>query len=214
VEALAAGLRRERLTGPLVVDYSRASFGTYLRYSFLAELQRAGIEFTFPPGDENLNRFGRERCEEGDAVGRIVLADAGGDPVARDGEVVLAHVDEFSDADQAELADLDRRFADWLRDGTVDVDVDAVEYLTGQEQPGLRAVLSTPDLPATGLAVPLAPLRAWGLLGVLPDLDDDFDDWNDLQTRSAADEVTILLAPAVDPPDDTGRPVKAAACVD
>jgi hypothetical protein len=90
VEELAAGLRREQVTGPLVVDYSRASFGTYLRYSFLAELQRAGIEFTFPPGDENLNRFGRDRCEEGGAVGRIVLADAGGDPAVRAGEVVLA----------------------------------------------------------------------------------------------------------------------------
>ncbi len=214
VEELAAGLRREQVTGPLVVDYSRASFGTYVRYSFLAELQRAGIEFTFPPGDENLNRFGRERCEEGDAVGRIVLADSGGDPTARDGERVLAHVDEFSAGDEAELVELDRRFGDRLRDGTVDVDVDAVEYLTAQEQPGLRAVLSTPNLPATGLAVPLAPLRAWGLLEVPPELDDDFDRWNDLHTRSDVEDVTILLAPAVDPLDDTGQPVRAAACVD
>jgi hypothetical protein len=214
VEELAAGLREEQVAGPLVVDYGRASFGTYTRYTFLAELQRAGIEFTFPPGDENLNRFGRERCEEGQAVGRIVLADAGGDPVPRDGEVVLAHVDEFSDTDQADLEALDRRFGEWLRDGTVGVELGGLEYLAGRELPELQAVLTTPGHPATGLASFLSPWRMWGVIRVPADLDDDFDRWDDLQLRSTIEDVTILLAPAVDPLDDTGLPVKAAACVD
>jgi hypothetical protein len=214
VEALAAGLRREQVRGPLVVDYRRSSFGTYLRYTFLAELQRAGIEFTFPPGDENLNRFGRERCEEGQAVARIVLADAGGDPVVRDGEVVLAHVDEFTDAAHADLDELDEQFGDWLRDGTIDLDVDRLEFFAGGEVPGLRGVLSTPGLPATGLASLLAPWRAWDLIGIPADLGDDFARWNDLQTRSAVDDVTILLAPTDDPLDRTNVPVRAAACVD
>ncbi len=42
----------------VIVDHTRASFGDYVSYSFLAELQRAGIEFTFPAGSRNLDRFG------------------------------------------------------------------------------------------------------------------------------------------------------------
>jgi len=213
VEELAAGLRRESVTGPLLVD-DRASFSNYLRYIILAELQRAGIEFTFAPGDSNLNRFGGDRCEEGQAVGRIVLADAGGDAVVRAGEVELVDVDGFSDTDQADLAALDRRFGDWLRDGQVELDVELLEYMTGREQTGLRAVLSSPSLPATGLARSLAPLRAWGLIGIPEDLEDDFDRWDDLETRSEVEDVTILLAPVDDPLDQTNLPVQVAACVD
>ena len=142
VEQLATGLRRHAVTGPVVVDYSRASFGNYLRYVFLAELQRAGIEFTFPPEDENINRFGRRRCDDGDAVTRIVLADSGGDPVARPGESVLAHVDEFSPDEQRELVELDRRFGDTLRDGTIELDLGGARV---PERRGARSSLGAVD---------------------------------------------------------------------
>jgi hypothetical protein len=101
-----------------------------------------------------------------------------------------------------------------MRDGTVGIDIERLEYFAGGDQPELRAVMSIPGRPATGLGSALAPWRAWDLIEIPAELDDDFDAWNDLQTRSAADDVTILLAPAVDPRDDTGRPVHAAACVD
>ena len=49
------GLRRYGVTGPVAIDNaSRAAFGSYVPYSFLAELQEAGIEFTFPADDGNL----------------------------------------------------------------------------------------------------------------------------------------------------------------
>ena len=214
VDELASGLRRHDVTGPVVVDYSRSTFGTYVGYVLLAELQRAGVEFTFDAEDLNLNRFGRQRCEQGDAVNRIVLADAGGDPVARDGETVLAHVDAFTDADRAELIDLDRRFGDWLRDGSVEFDLGGLEYFAGGPLPGLDAVLTTPGQPATGLARTLAPWQAWGLIHMPRDLRAAFERWIDLHTRSVLEDVTILLAPIPRDDDESGWPVRAASCVD
>jgi hypothetical protein len=213
VDELARGLRRHDVTGPLVVDYSRATFGNYLAYVFLVELHRAGIEFTFPAGDTNLERFGRERCERGQATGRIVLADAGGDPIARDGEVMLADVDAFTDADAAELAALERAFGGWLRDGTVDVDLAGVQYLAGRELAELREVLSTPGRSATGLAALLGTYPDWGVVDVPRHLRDDYDRWIELQTRSAVDDVTILLAPPSLVDRQPGAPVLAVSCL-
>jgi hypothetical protein len=210
VEQLATGLRRHAVTGPVVVDYSRASFGTYLRYVFLAELQRADIEFLFPPDDENINRFGRRRCDDGDAVSRIVLADAGGDPLARPGESILAHVDEFSADDERELAGIERRFGDALRDGTVELDVEGFEFLTGELPRDLRDVLSTPGRAATGLASTIAFTRSWGVSEMSADLHHELDRWIDLQERAAVEDVTILLAPR---DDGGGRPVTAVGCL-
>ena len=39
-----------------------ASFDSYVRTVFLAELQRAGIGFVFEPGSGNIDRFGTGRC--------------------------------------------------------------------------------------------------------------------------------------------------------
>jgi hypothetical protein len=213
VDQFAAGLRRYGVRGPVLVDNaSRAAFGSYVPYTFLAELQAAGIEFTFAPGDGNLFRFGSERCEDGDATARIVLADAGGDPQPRDGEVVLAHVDAFTDADAAELAQLDRRFGDGLRDGTLDLDLPAFERRAGREVPELRAVLSTPGLTATGLASTIAQASEFGVLDLPDDFAADVDRWVDLQIRSTAEDVTILLSPL--PTATTGDgPVHATACL-
>ncbi len=139
LDQFAAGLRSYDVTGPVLVDNaSRAAFGSYVPYSFLAELQAAGIDFTFAPDDGNLLRFGLERCERGEATARIVLADAGGDPRPRDGEVVLAHVDVFTDLDASELADLDLRFGNGLRDGSLDLDLAEFERQAGREVPELR----------------------------------------------------------------------------
>jgi hypothetical protein len=213
VEELAAGLRLGNVRGPVVVDYSRSSFGTYLRYIFLAELQDAGVEFTFPPDDRNLDRFGHERCEHGRASAGIILADAGGDPVPRDDEMVLAHVDAFTEADAADLAALDRSFGNWLRDRTVDIDVASFEFLAGHQVPELRQVLSSPGMPATGLATTIAPSIAWGVVDIPADLNDDFDRWVDLQTRAAVEDVTILLGPVAATRGTVNSPVLAVTCL-
>jgi hypothetical protein len=211
VDQLGSAIRRSGITGPVLVDGRRSSFGNDLGYSVLAELQDAGVEFTFRPGDQNVDRFGRRRCDEGRAETRIVLADAGGDPAPREGETVLAHVDGFSDADAAELEALDRRFGEWLRDGSVDLDVSTLEYLAGRELPELQ-VLETPGRSATGLAALLGPWPNWGVLDVPAELEDEFNRWIDLQKRSTADIVTVLLAPMPER-DHTASPVSATACL-
>jgi hypothetical protein len=214
VDRFAAGLRRYGVSGPVVVDNaSRAAFGSYVPYTFLAELQAAGIEFTFAPGDGNLLRFGRARCERGEASARIVLADGSGDRRPHDGEVVLAHVDGFTDSDAAELAELDRRFGDGLRDGSIDLDLAEFERRAGREVPELRAVLSTPGLSATGLASMIAVASELGVLEMPQELGDDVDDWVDLQIRSTAEDVTILLSP-IPVADALGDgPVRARSCL-
>jgi hypothetical protein len=206
VDALRVWLPLHDVTGPLLVDYSRASFGTYVRYTILAELQRAGIDFVFPPGDENLRRFGAHRCASGAELTRLVLADSGGDPRAGHGDVVVAQIDAFGDADRAELEAFDATFGDRLRDGSVTVDTDLLEFLSGRTWHALRRVLSSPGMPATGLAGSLAPWIASDALDVPQDVDDDFDRWVDLELRSRRDEVTILLAPP------SGSAAAVAAC--
>jgi hypothetical protein len=213
LEQLANSLERYAITGPLEVDYTRGTFVSYLGWVFLAELQRAEIAFTFPADDDNVYRYGHARCEHGQAEGRIVLADAGGDPTPRDGEVVLAHVDAFTSSDEAELHLLDRRFGGWLRDRTVGIDLSLVEFLGGPEMWGLRPILSSPGTPARGMASVLSVGSAWGAIDVPPELSDELDRWVDLQVRSAADEVTILLSPAVTDDDRGTRRVLAVACL-
>jgi hypothetical protein len=159
-----------------------------------------------------VDRLGRRRCDEGRAATRIILADAGRDPARREGETVLAHVDGFSDADAAALEALDRQFGDWLRDGSVDLDVPTLEYLAGRELPELRQVLETPGRSATGLAALLGPWPNWGVLDVPAELEDEFDRWIDLQKRSTADIVTVLLAPMPEQ-DQAASPVSATACL-
>jgi hypothetical protein len=215
VDQFAAGLRRYGVTGPVLVDNAtRTAFLSYARYTFLAELQEAGVEFAFAPDDRNLLRFGLERCEHGEATARIVLADAAGDPRPHAGEVVLAHVDAFTDNDAAELADLDRRFGDGLRDRSLDLDLAEFERRAGREPPPeLRAVLSTPGLSATGLASTIAEASELGVLDMPDEFGDDVDEWVDLQIRSTAEDVTILLSPPPAAATLGDGPVHAMSCL-
>ena len=159
-----------------------------------------------------MSRFGQDRCEHGQATGRLVLADAGGDPVPRPGETVLVHVDAFSDADAAELEELDRDFGEWLREGTVILDGDGYESLFEAPPPGYAEIMGTPGRPATGLAPSVATAQLFGLVEMPGHLDDDYERWVDLQTRAGVDDVTILLAPP-SPVEDPGGPASTPSPV-
>jgi hypothetical protein len=121
-------------------------------------------------------------------------------------------VDGFSEPDAAELEALDRRFGDWLRDGSVGVDAATLEYVAGRELPELRDVLETPGRSATGLAALLGRWPDWGVVDVPAELEGEYDRWIDLQKRSTADNVTVLLAP-VSGREHGAPPVSAAACL-
>ena len=79
----------------------------------------------------------------------------------------------------------------------------------------LRIVLGLFVLSAAGLAQTLAQANAAGVLDVPADLRPDLARWVDLQVRSTAEDVTVLLSPL--PVADTaveGGPVHATSCVD
>jgi hypothetical protein len=135
-------------------------------------------------------------------LSRIFLVDIGGYAEPAQGEAVLAHVDAFTDDDEAALDALDQQFGDWLRDGTVLVDLPMLEFLDGRQNLALRRVrvMSSPDQPASGLAATVRRWTAWGVVDLDGKQHDELDRWVDLQVRSRMEDVTILLVP-----NSTGR---------
>ena len=100
------------------VDLSRAFFGNNYPFVMLVELQRAGIEFRFPPGNRNLLRFGESRCAESGRYQRLLLI-SGHDPDLVPGSTVIAEVVAITDDELAEYVDLQAHFGELLRDGSV-----------------------------------------------------------------------------------------------
>ncbi len=174
------------------VDLSRAFFANDYPYVMLAELQRAGIEFHFVPESRNLNRFGESRCAEAGRHDRVLLI-SGPEPRLAPGSTVIAEVAGISDAELDEYADLQERFGDLLREGAIDVDGAALDALGEESTKELRTVLTTPDLPAAGLARHLDGWRRSGLVTIPQDQRDAFDRWFELEQRSSADYQTIVI---------------------
>lgn len=87
-------LARTGLEGPVLVDFERDAAFTTHRYSFLAELQSRGIEFTFEPHTADLRRFGERRCERGTARHRLYLVSGGPPGPLGEGQRVLARTRE------------------------------------------------------------------------------------------------------------------------
>ncbi|MBX3287350.1 MAG: hypothetical protein KF703_18525 [Actinobacteria bacterium] len=91
-----AALDRSGLEGPVVVDFDRdLDFSTH-RYSFLAELQSRGIEFTFDARTADLRRFGDRRCERGKARYRLFVLSGGALGTLEEGQLVLARTREVT----------------------------------------------------------------------------------------------------------------------
>jgi len=196
VDELRASLAELDVEGPLTVDLRRASFGSYFRYTVLAELQRAGIEFRFPPDDRNLDRFGDDRCADDAGAGRLVLTDAGQGIRLRRGEVLLAHVDALGDDDRSRLDQLERTVAARINDGTIGIDLEGLEFLAGGPLPEVRDLLDSPDAPVDDLAIQVDGWRRFGAVRVPAALAGDVDDWIDLTVRSQLEVVAVILAPA------------------
>jgi hypothetical protein len=198
-------LARADFPGTVEVDFSRASFTNDYPYVLLTELQRADIEFRFPPATVNLDRFGESRCAESGEYPRLSLI-SGKDPQLVSGSRVLLRIVGITAAELDEYAALQDRFGDLLRAGTVKVDVDALSALRGVLFDDLQAVLSTPDAPATSLARHLAAGRQWGDVRIPSDQRQAFDRWVELEQR----EVIAYQALVLMPPSEPGEPTADA----
>ena len=89
-DQFAGALERTGLRGPVVIDFSRDQDFTTHRYSFLAQLQQEGIDFTFDPRTADLRRFGDDRCERGTARHRLYVESGPSVHLPQPGEVVMA----------------------------------------------------------------------------------------------------------------------------
>lgn len=189
---LAHSLARPTFPDTVEVDLSGGLFGNAYPFVVLTELQRAGVEFRYPPGNTNLYRFGSSRCAPAGMLPRVRLI--AGDLLELPPEaIVLAEVDGFGDDDEAELRDLQAYFGDALRDGTVVVDTPRAEAATGGAVDVLDAVLTTPGRSARGLAESMREWRSWGHVELPGDAVERFDRWVDLEYRSMMDYQLVLL---------------------
>ncbi|CAN5701883.1 hypothetical protein BH18ACT3_BH18ACT3_01320 [soil metagenome] len=205
----ADSLERLDVTGPLVIDRTRETHTNYFPYTMLTELQRAGIEFTFPADDVSRDRFGRSRCEDGRSPHRLILADGEASLKPAFGETVLAQVNGMTDAEQADLAELQAEFGERIRDGTVFVDLSGIRYFDSVPDPTLLRVLEEEsEAPAEGLARYLANWRVFDVVTVPDELEPDFRRWRVLEDRLTFDRVAIFLGPNLITPTDACETVE------
>ena len=178
-------------------DFSRTIFNQY-PYVLLTELQRAGIEFRFPPGSRNLDRFGESRCAEWGKYPRLSLIADDNPRLGPESRVLfrIVGITGLTADELDEHAALEDQFGDLLRAGTVAVDVGAVSAEPGGPLDELQAVLATPDEPAAGLARHLEAWRLRGHVRVPSDQRQAFDRWVELDGRVVKDYQTVALLPA------------------
>ena len=176
------------------VDLSRAFFGNDFPFVVVTELQRAGVEFRFPPGSRNLDRFGASRCAPPATLPRLFLVMARR-PELEPGSRVLARVEAFTDAERTEMEELQERFGELLRGGSVALDLDAITTVLDPDLDDLLAVFTTPGAPAAGLSADVEEWRRWGFAEVPVPAREAYDRWVTLEQRSVTDYQTLLLAP-------------------
>jgi hypothetical protein len=194
---LRSSLDRLDVRGPVVIDLERESFANHFTYTMLAELQRRGVAFTFPPGDVNRARFGRERCEHGTSPQRLVLADGRASLFPRPDEIVLAQVNGLTTVELGEHEALGAEFGDLLRDGTIAVNLGAFPYFGVEVDRRLAAVYEDDAASAAGLADYLQRLQPYGLVGIPAEVTPRLERWQELERRLVDDRVAIFLGPNV-----------------
>lgn len=187
---------------PVLVDLGGAR---HVRYTMLAELQEHDIDFRFTPGSTNISRFGSGRCEDGTAAWLLTLRQ-GGDALSIDtAGTLLASVPGLSLDEARRSLDLATAFGAYLRDGTVTVDDDAVEWFGEEVPPALDDVRDTAGRDARGLSGFLDGFAYLGAVHVGEDVDDGEDpalraelsEWAGLEDRADEDRMAIYLLPIV-----------------
>lgn len=203
MDAFRQALDEHDLDGPVLMDLGAVR---HVRYTMLAELQRAGMDFRFSPGTTDLSRFGRRRCDDGTAAHLITLR-GGADALLVDtSDTLLAFVPGVDSDQDSRLTALGREFGDALRAGAVTVDIDAIIDAGGDVPARLAQVLATPGMPARQLGTFLANWSRFGPVTVSGDLADDLAEWKGLEATVAMDRMAIYVRPL--------SPLRADRCDD
>ena len=191
-DAIHDALRTGAVDDTVEVDLSRAFFGNNYPFVMLVELQRAGIEFRFPPGNRNLLRFGESRCAEAGQYQRLLLI-SGRDPALAPGSTVIAEVVAITPAELDEYIELQAYFGDLIRDGTVFVHLGGIDYVLREDTTKIEAVMNTPGMRAGGLARSMDAWRGWDFVRVPVSERGAFERWLELEKRSSSDYQTVVL---------------------
>ncbi|QYG95256.1 hypothetical protein HC251_24370 [Iamia sp. SCSIO 61187] len=191
---LGDSLDRLDVDGPIVIDFSRGSSLSPHRYTFLGELQRRGIEFTFDRGTGvDLRRFGRDRCEDGSAPWRLHLETGFGIEQRRPGDLEVAAARSSGSA-RAEMADEAELVGRALEAGVVQIPDAVRDGAPEAIREDLRRVLIAAEDPSRGLVQYLRGLRDLGLVAVPADVSRSLERWERARRRVEA-EVALTLAP-------------------
>ena len=191
-DAMHDAFRSGAVDDVVEVDLSRAFFGNNYPFVMLVELQRAGVDFHFPPGNRNLLRFGESRCAESGRYQRILLI-SGPDPTLAPGSTVIAEVVGITDDELSEYVELQVHFGDLLRDGSVSVHLGNIDYFLREDTSKVEAVMNTPGMSAGGLARSIDSWRGWEYVTIPPSERGAFTRWLELERRSSSDYQSVVL---------------------
>lgn len=197
IEQLGHGLDDHSVEGPVLIDYA-GGFLTPHRYTFLAELQRRGIPFTFRAGTTDVLRFGLPRCADQSVDRRLSFAN--GPLIDQDpgeGAILLARIDSTPQR-RVRLEALDREVGEELRSGALEVDLDQLRSVDRATADDVAGVLRDDGRSASGLASGLAIAESTGAIRVSSRARSLVDRWRQTADDVARDQVSIHLMPEGD----------------
>lgn len=167
-------------------------------YNILGEFTQHGLDVHFPASSPDLQRFGHDRCEDGEERWRLNIVVGGNRPTLDALDVVLADISRADYRD--ELIALDQQMLQRVYSGEIEVDRDALPAagLAGQL---MTAILDTPDEPHSDLWFSLFVLVEEGIVDVPPQLRGEYRRWSDLARANIASNVLVILRPNYFPTD-------------
>ncbi len=198
LDELDDSLDRYHFDAPVLVDPGGSR---HVRYTILAELQSHGIDFRFSPGSTNISRFGEGRCDDGTAAWLLTLRQGGDALSVGTAGTLLAAVPGLTVAEARRSLELATAWGEYLRDGTVVVDDDQVEWFDAEVPPLVERARETDGADARGLA---DFLNGFAYLGAVhldeeraDELRADLAEWAELEQRADEDRMAIYLRPII-----------------
>ena len=190
-EQLAAAIDRGLVDDDVEVDLSRL-----LRQRppvrDARQVAAPGIEFHFVPDSRNLDRFGDSRCVEAGRYERLLLI-SGPTPSWRPDPSSSPRLPASPRTRSPTTTPCDSASANCSATARSRSTRQPLDDLATTATDELRTVLTTPGLPAAGLARHLDSWRRAGYVDIPAAEREQFDRWFELEQRSSADYQTIVV---------------------